>query len=303
MKKKLVLTLTAVAAAIAVTACGGGTASAPAASSAGASEEASDDKEEAESGDAATGGTITVAATEVPHAEILEVAKPILAEKGWDLEVTVFSDYVQPNQVVSSGQIDANYFQHQPYLDDYNAENKTDLVSVGWIHYEPLGIYSSKHENVTDIEDGIKIGVPNDPTNEARALQLLQDNGIIKLKDGVGLTATALDVIAGESHNAEIVELEAAQVSRHIDELDYVVLNGNYAMEAGLNVAKDALAYESSDSEAAETYVNVIVVNAGNEENEGVKALVEVLESDAITGFIESEYQGSVVPFTGSVPR
>ena len=240
-------------------------------------------------------GTISVAATAVPHAEILEEAKKILAEQGWDLEITVFDDYVQPNMVVNDGDIDCNYFQHQPYLEQFNEENGTDLVSVGWIHYEPLGIYPGKSSDLSSIPDGVSIAVPNDTTNEARALQLLEANGIIKLKEGAGLNATKIDVIAAESHNAEIVELDASQVSKHAEEVDFMVLNGNYALEAGLNASTDALAYELSDSEAAATYVNVIVVKAGNEQNEGVKALVDVLNSEAIIGFIRDTYQGSVV--------
>jgi len=242
------------------------------------------------------GGTITVAATEVPHSEILEAAKPILAEKGWDLQVTVFNDYVQPNEVVEAGDFDCNYFQHTPYLDQFNVEKGTHLVSVGEIHYEPLGIYGGTESDLANISDGATIAVPNDTTNEARALLLLQDNGIITLKEGAGMEATKND-IAENPHNVEIIELEAAQVARVIDETSFVVLNGNYALQAGLNAQTDALAYETSDSEAAKTYVNVIVVKEGNEENAGVKALVEVLKSDEISQFINDKYQGSVVPF------
>ena len=244
-------------------------------------------------------GKITVAATEVPHAEILEAAKPILAKEGWDLEITTFEDYIQPNQVVASGEIDCNYFQHQPYLDEFNKENGTDLVAVGWIHYEPLGIYPGNTKDLKTIPDGVKIAVPNDTTNEARALQLLQLNGIIKLKDGVGLNATAKDVIKDQSHNAEIIELEAAQVSQHASEVDYMVLNGNYAMQAGYDVEKDALAYEKSDSDAAKTYVNVIATTPDKKDNEGVKALVDVLKSDEITKFINDKYKGSVLAYDG----
>lgn len=242
------------------------------------------------------GGTITVAATEVPHAEILEAAKPILEEKGWDLQVTVFNDYVQPNEVVESGDFDCNYFQHTPYLDSFNAERGTHLVNVGEIHYEPLGIYGGTESDLANISDGATIAIPNDTTNEARALLLLQDNGILTLKDGAGIEATKND-IADNPHNVEIVELEAAQVARVIDETSFVVLNGNYALQAGLNAQTDALAYETSDSEAAKTYVNVIVVKEGNEDNAGVKALVDVLKSDDIRKFISDKYQGSVVPF------
>ncbi len=239
---------------------------------------------------------IKVAASATPHAEILEQAKPILKEQGYDLEVTVFDDYVQPNEVVESGEFDANYFQHKPYLDSFNAEKGTHLVSVGGIHYEPFGIYPGTKTKLDDISDGDKIAVPNDTTNEARALLLLQDNGIIKLKDGVGLEATVND-IAENPHNVEIVELEAAQVARVTGEVAYVVLNGNYALEAGYSVSEDALAYEKSDSEAAQTYVNIIAVKEGNEDNAGIKALVDVLKSDEIKDYINETYDGAVIPF------
>ncbi len=241
-------------------------------------------------------GTITIAASPTPHAEILEKAGEILAEQGWTLEVTEFEDYVQPNLVVDSGEMDANYFQHVPYLDDFNAERGTDLVVAGEIHYEPFGIYPGIKKSFDELEDGDVIAVPNDPTNEARALLLLQDNGILKLKEGAGITATIQD-IEEKVIDVELEELEAAQVSRVIDEVAMVVLNGNYALDAGLSVGKDAIAFESSDSDAAKTYVNVIAVKAGNEENEGIKALVDVLKSDEITNFINETYDGQVVPF------
>ena len=241
-------------------------------------------------------GTIKVAASATPHAEILEEAKPILEKEGWDLEVTVFDDYVQPNLVVESGDFDANYFQHIPYLDNFNEEQGTHLVNAGGIHYEPFGIYPGTKSSLDDIADGDVIAVPNDTTNEARALLLLQDNGIITLKDGAGLEATVND-IAENPYNVEIQELAAESVARVADEVAYVVLNGNYALQAGFSVAKDALAYEKSDSEAAKTYVNVIVVKEGNENNEGVKALVDVLKSDEIKDYINSTYDGAVIPF------
>ena len=247
-------------------------------------------------GMAMAGEKITVAASPTPHAEILEKAKDILAEEGYDLEVIEFEDYVQPNLVVDSGEIDANYFQHIPYLDNFNEENGTELVNAGGIHYEPFGIYPGQKESLSDLEDGDTIAVPNDTTNEARALLLLQDNGVITLKEGAGLTATVLD-IEENPLNIKIQELEAAQVSRVKDEVAFVVLNGNYALEAGFVVSKDALAYEQSDSEAAKTYVNVIAVKAGNENNEGIKALVSVLESQEIKDFINGKYEGAVVPF------
>ncbi len=241
-------------------------------------------------------GTITIAASATPHSEILEKAKEILASKGWDLKVTVFDDYVQPNLVVESGEFDANYFQHIPYLDSFNSEQGTHLVSIGEIHYEPFGIYPGKESDLKSISDGATIAVPNDTTNEARALLLLQDNGLIKVKEGAGLTATVNDIV-DNPHNLKIEELEAAQVPRVKDEVAFVVLNGNYALEAGLSVAKDAVAFETSASEAAKTYVNIIVVKEGNESNEGVKALVEVLKSDEIKEFINTTYNGAVIPF------
>ena len=241
-------------------------------------------------------GTITVAASPVPHAEILAEAAKILAKEGWTLKVTEFEDYVQPNLVVDSGEIDANYFQHVPYLDDFNAEKGTHLVSVAGIHYEPFGIYPGTKASLSDIADGDVIAVPNDTTNEARALLLLQDNGIIKLADGAGLTATVKDIVENP-HNVKIQELEAAQVSRVKDEVAFVVLNGNYALEAGFSVAHDAVAYETSASTAAKTYVNVLVVKEGNENNEGIQALAKVLKSDEIKQFITDTYDGAVVPF------
>ena len=243
--------------------------------------------------------TITVAASATPHAEILEEAKPLLEKEGYDLEVTVFDDYVRPNEVVESGEFDANYFQHIPYLEQFNEEKGTHLVNAGGIHYEPFGIYPGTKDSLDDLADGDSIAVPNDTTNEARALLLLQDNGIITLKDGAGLNATVKD-IEENPHNVEIVELEAAQVARVTGETAYVVLNGNYALEAGFSVAKDALAYEQADSEAAKTYVNIIAVKEGNEDNEAVKALVDVLKSDEIKDYINETYDGAVVPFEES---
>ena len=241
---------------------------------------------------------ITVAASATPHAEILEEAKTLLKDKGYELEVKVFDDYVQPNNVVESGEFDANYFQHVPYLEQFNEEKGTHLVVAGKIHYEPFGIYPGTKKDLKDIAKGDKIAVPNDTTNEARALLLLQDNGIIKLKDGAGIKATVND-IEENPNNIEIVELEAAQVPRVVNEVAYVVLNGNYALEANYTVKKDALAYEKSDSEAAKTYVNVIAVKEGNENSEKIKALVDVLKSDSIKKFINEKYDGAVIVYDG----
>lgn len=305
MKKSVVATLLAAVLAVGtLSACGSSAeqaapAETEAAAQTEAATEAAAETEAAETEAAAEAeakGTITVAATSVPHAEILEAAKPILAEQGWDLQITEFQDYVQPNEVVEAGDFDANYFQHVPYLDSFNEEKGTHLVAVGNIHYEPLGIYPGTESDLNAISDGATIAVPNDTTNEARALLLLQDNGLITLKDGAGIEATVKD-IAENPHNIKFTELEAAQVSRVLPEVSFAVLNGNYALEAGLNAQTDALATETSDSEAAKTYVNVIVVKEGNENNEGVKALVDVLKSDEIKKFINDTYQGSVVPF------
>ena len=241
---------------------------------------------------------ITVAASATPHAEILEEAKTLLKDKGYELEVKVFDDYVQPNNVVESGEFDANYFQHVPYLEQFNEEKGTHLVVAGKIHYEPFGIYPGTKKDLKDIAKGDKIAVPNDTTNEARALLLLQDNGIIKLKDGAGIKVTVND-IEENPNNIEIVELEAAQVPRVVNEVAYVVLNGNYALEANYTVKKDALAYEKSDSEAAKTYVNVIAVKEGNENSEKIKALVDVLKSDSIKKFINEKYDGAVIVYDG----
>ena len=246
--------------------------------------------------DSAENKTIKVAASATPHAEILEYAKTALKEKGYDLEVTIFDDYVKQNEVVESGEFDANYFQHEPYLNSFNEEKGTHLVIAGKIHYEPFGIYPGTKKSLDDIADGDTIAVPNDTTNEARALLLLQDNGIIKLKDGAGINATVND-IEENPHNIEIVELEAAQVARVVDETSFVVLNGNYALQAGFSVSKDALAYETSDSEAAKTYVNVIAVKEGSENNEAIKALVDVLKSDDVKKYINDTYDGAVLPY------
>ena len=244
----------------------------------------------------AAGGEAAQELQTIPHAEILEAAKPILAEQGYDLQVKVFEDYVQPNEEVNSGELDANYFQHVPYLESFNEEKGTDLVVAGKIHYEPFGIYPGTKASLDEIAEGDVIAVPNDTTNEARALLLLQDLGIITLKEGAGLTATKQD-IQENLKGVEIQELEAAQIPRVKEEVAYAIMNGNYALEAGFVVSKDALAYEQSDSEAAKTYVNVIAVKAGNENNEGIKALVSVLESQEIKDFINGKYEGAVVPF------
>lgn len=251
----------------------------------------------AEAAETEAKGTVTVAATPVPHAEILEEAKELMAAKGWTLEVVEFTDYIQPNEVVESGDIDANYFQHINYLNSYNEEKGTHLVNAGEIHYEPMGIYPGKESDLAAISDGASVAVPNDTTNEARALLLLQEQGLITLDPEAGITATVLD-ITENPHNLEIVELAAEQVARTLPDVAFGVVNGNYALQAGLSTA-DAVAQETESSEAIQQYVNVIAVKEGNENNEGIKALVEVLKSDEIKSFINEKYQGSVVPYEG----
>ena len=287
MKKVLAIVLSALLLVAALVGC------------ASKSEPASNDNNASADTAASTDGkleTLKVGASSTPHAEILEQVKDTLAAEGYDLQIVIYDDYVLPNQSLADGSLDANYFQHTPYLNSFNASNGTDLVSAAKIHYEPFGIYPGTKSSLDDIAEGDTIAVPNDTTNEARALLLLQDNGILKLKDGAGLTATVLD-IEENPYNVEILELEAAQVPRVKDEVAYVVLNGNYALDAGFSVAKDSLAYEKSDSDAAKTYVNVIAVKEGNENSEKILALVGVLKSDAIRQYINDTYDGAVVPF------
>ena len=238
--------------------------------------------------------TIKVAASPTPHAEILAVAKDILAEQGITLDIIEFTDYIQPNLVTEDGQVDANYFQHTPYLDNFNAEQATHLVSVADLHYEPVGIYAGRTAALADLKDGAQIGVPNDPTNGGRALLLLQEQGLITLEDGAGLEPTRLD-IKDNPRGFEIVEMEAAQLPRSLDSLDLAVINGNYAIQAGLNVA-DALAIEAADGTAGTAYVNVLAVAEGREEDPAIQALVAALESDAVKTFMEETYGGAVVP-------
>lgn len=237
---------------------------------------------------------IKVAASSTPHAEILEQCKPILAEKGYDLEIMVMDDYIIPNNATESGDVDANYFQHQPYLDQFNADNGTHLVSVAKIHYEPYAIYAGTASSLEDIKEGASIAVPNDATNEARALLLLEANGLIKLKDDAGLTATKSDIVENPL-NIDIREMEAALLPSVLDEVAVAVINGNYAIQANLKVS-ESLAMEDPDSEAAQTYANVLVVKEGNEDNEAVKALIEVLTSDAIRDYINNTYDKAVLP-------
>lgn len=238
---------------------------------------------------------IVVGATPVPHSEILNAIIPTLAAQGYKLEIKEFTDYVQPNLTLDSCDIDANFFQHQPYLDDFNAENGTNIVTLTTVHYEPLGIYPGKAASLDDLPDGAQVAVPNDTTNEARALLLLEAQGLIKVNPDAGLKATKNDIIENPK-NLKIVELEAAQLARSLQDVSIAVINGNYAIQAGLNAETDALAKEEKDSLAATTFANILAIRAGDENREDLKALAAALNSDEVKAFIESTYQGAVVP-------
>ena len=238
---------------------------------------------------------IVIGASPSPHADILKVAKKELKKEGYELEIKEYSDYVQPNTALESGDLDANYFQHKPYLDDFNKKKKTHLVSAGMIHYEPFGIFPGKTKTLKDLKKGATVAVPNDTTNEARALLLLQDQGLIKLKDGAGLTVTKKDIVENKKDLA-IKEIEAAQIPRSLKDVDIAVVNGNYALQAGLKVNKDALATEDADSVGAKTYGNIVAVKKGNEKLAATKALIKALKSDTVKKYINDKYDGAVVP-------
>ena len=238
--------------------------------------------------------TITVGATPAPHCAILEVAKELLAKEGFTLEIQEFDDYIIPNEAVEQGELDANYFQHITYMNSFNDEHGTHLVSVAGIHYEPFGLYAGKTAAIADLAEGAQIAVPNDPSNEARALLLLQQEGLITLKADAGIDATKADIVENPL-NLEIVELEARLLTTTLQDVDMAVINGNYAIDAGLKVA-DALAVEAADGAAAEAYVNILTVKEGNEKNEAIQALVKALQSAEVKAFIEKTYAGAVVP-------
>ena len=238
--------------------------------------------------------TITVAASPTPHAEILAIAKEELAKDGWTLEIVEFDDYIIPNTSLEEGALDANYFQHITYMNGFNDERGTHLVSAAEIHYEPFGMYAGKSASIDALPDGAQIAVPNDATNEARALLLLQQVGLITLKDGAGINATKADIVANPK-NIEIVETKAELLTTTLQDVDMAVINGNYAIDAGLKIA-DALAVEAADGAAAQAYVNVLAVKEGNENSEKIQALVKALKTDAVKAFIESTYAGAVVP-------
>ena len=239
--------------------------------------------------------TITVGASPVPHADILKFITPQLAKEGVTLKVMEFTDYIKPNLSLADKEIDANFFQHITYMENFNAERGTHLVNAGAIHYEPMGIYAGQSDSLENIPDGAVIAVPNDATNEGRALLLLQDLGIITLSEDAGLEATKNDIV-DNPHNIDLQEMEAAMLPQTIDEVDFSIINSNYALDAGLNPTTDALATEDAQSDAAQAYANIIAVKEGNENNEAIKALVAALQSDEIREFIETTYNGSVVP-------
>jgi len=237
--------------------------------------------------------SITVAATPVPHAQILDYVRDNLAAKaGLKLTVKEFTDYVQPDLATQDGEVGANFFQHQPYLDDFNKSKGTDLVSVAGVHLEPLGLYSHKAKSVDEIKDGATIAVPNDATNEGRALKLLADHNLITLKDGVGTNATEKDV-AGNPKHLKFKPLEAAQLPRTLDDVDAAVINGNYALEAKLTPSKDALVLEKTENNP---YVNILVVKKGHENDPAVKKLATLLTSDDVKKYIETTFNGAVIP-------
>lgn len=278
MKKILTLIL-ALTMAVGLCACGGTTEPAP----------------EDEGTEPAETVTLKVAATATPHAEILAQVVDVLAEQGITLEIDEYSDYVTPNTAVEEGEMDANFFQHTPYMEKSNAEQGTHLVSVAKIHYEPMGIYAGKTASLEELPDGAVIAVPNDPTNEARALLLLEAQGLIEIDDAAGLDATPNDITSNPK-NLQFKELEAPMLPQTVEEVDLSIINSNFALQGGLNPAEDALASESSDSVAADTYANIIVVKEGSENNEAIMALVEALQSDAVREYINNTYSGSVVP-------
>ena len=290
MKKKVLgIVFSTVLAAALVTGC-----SAP-------KEEAPKENGEATEGEAPADDTtadgekvvLKIGACPTPHGEILTSLKESLAAEGIDLQVVEFTDYVQPNLALDDGSLDANYFQHLPYLDDFNEKNGTKLVSVGTVHYEPMGIYPGKTKDLATLPDGAKVSVPNDPTNEARALLLLEANGLIKVNPDAGLAATKLDIIENPK-KLEIIEIEAAQLARAIGDVDIAVINGNYAIQAGMDVSKDALSKEEKDSLAAETYANIVAVREGDEQRPEIVKLVEALQSQEVKDYITNNYQGAV---------
>lgn len=282
LKKSLWALVAALAlvAVFALTACGSG-ASQESSSTSGASQEDT---------------TITVAAVPTPHAEVLrDVVAPELEKEGYTLEVKEFNDYVLPNTATENDEVDANYFQHEPYLIDFNEENGTHLVKVTSVHYEPFGLYAGKTASLEELPDGATVAVPNDSTNEARALLLLEQEGLIELDDNAGITATVLDITSNPK-NLQFKELEAAQVPRALSDVDIAAINSNYAIEAGLNPANDALAVEDPNGDAAQTYANILVVKEGNENLAKIQALAKALNTDEVRQYLIDNFSGAVLP-------
>lgn len=297
--KKIFALILALALALGLVACGGNNTTADEQTNepAAATEDntTAETEDEAPVDEPAETVTLKVAASPVPHAEILAQVKDVLAAEGIDLVVTEYTDYVVPNTAVEEGDEDVNYFQHAPYLNQFNEENGTHLVGVAAIHYEPFGIYPCLTASLDELKDGALVAVPNDVTNEARALLLLADNGLITLADGVGLNATTNDIVENPK-NLQFIEVEAAAVANLTSEVDIAAINGNYALDAGFSSAADAIAIEDPNSEAAQTYANLIVVKEGNEENPAVLALVEALQSEEVRQYINVTYEGNVLP-------
>ncbi len=286
--KKLVSLLCTTALTVGLLAgCGGGSSSTPAPQDSTVPETTPAETSSLE------GTTLKVGATPAPHAEILEVVKGILAEEGITLEILQYNDYVQPNNAVEDGSLDANYFQHITYMNDFNDQNGTHLVSAAEVHYEPMGLYAGKVSSLDELPDGALIGVPNDATNEARALLVLQQEGLITLAEDAGITATINDIVDNPK-NLEFSEMEAAQLPLRLADLDMAVINGNYAIDAGLSMA-DALAIESAEGEAATAYVNVLAVKEGRETDPAIQALAQALCSQAVKDYIDETYAGAVV--------
>ena len=293
MKKKVLAALLALTLIFAFAGCAAPEAAAPSGGDAATSTSSTGGAEQ--QGDTTQLQVINVGASPAPHAEILEVAKEVLKEEGYDLKITEFVDYVQPNLALDSGELNANYFQHKPYLDNFNEERGTKLVSAAAIHYEPYGIYAGKTKSLDELKDGAQVAVPADASNEARALLLLEAQGLIKLKDSTNINATKNDIVENPK-NLNIIEIEAAQLPRSLQDVDIAVINGNYAIEAGLSVNKDALAKEDAESVAATTYGNIVAVKEGKENDPAIQALVKALQSDKVKTYIEETYDGGVLP-------
>lgn len=279
MKKNLIKVFTlALVSALTLAACSGGADNKPAQGDAAKTTEKSNK-------------VLKIGASPQPHAAILENIKQDLADKGIELEIQQFSDYVVPNTAVEDGDLDANFFQHVPYMDEFNKQQGTHLVSVGSVHLEPMGLYSKKIKDLKELKEGATISIPNDPTNGGRALLLLEKNGIVKLKDGAGLAATDKDIVENPM-NLKITLLDAAQLPRTLEDVDASVINTNFALEADLNPLNDALVIEDKDS----PYANIVAVKEGNEKDERVVALMEALNSEKTKKFIEDEYKGAIIP-------